>query len=66
VVANGDHVYWDLLSPVFGKLYGNSSEGQRIAGTFSRSAVIFGGTNETVLKRAADPQIVSVYGTDFR
>jgi hypothetical protein len=66
VVANGDHVYWDLLSPQTGRTFGNSDEGRRIAGTFSRSALVFGGTNETVLKRAVDPQIVSVYGTDFR
>ena len=66
VVANGDHVYWDLLSPASGHLFGNSPERQRLAGTFSRSALVFGGSNETVLKRAVDPQIVPVYGTDFR
>lgn len=66
VVANGDHVYWDLLSPASGHLFGNSPEGQRIAGTFSRSALVFGGNNETVLRRAVDPQVASLYGTDFR
>ena len=66
VVANGDHVYWDLLSPVGASNLGASPEAQRLAGSFSRSSLIFGDTNETVLKLAAGPQIVPVYGTDFR
>jgi len=66
VVANGDHVYWDLLSPAGGPRQGASEAAKRIAGTFSRSALVFGTTNETVLKLAAVPQIVPVYGTDFR
>lgn len=65
-VANGDHVYWDLLSPGGGPRLGASEEAKRIAGTFTRSALVFGGTNETVLKLAAGPQIVPVYGADFR
>ena len=65
-VANGDHVYWDLLSPNASRGQGSSPQGIRIAGEFSRSALVFGTNNETVLRRAADPQIVSVYGTDFR
>ena len=65
-VANGDHVYWDLLSPRASVGLGASAEAARIAGTFTRSAVVFGGTNETVLQRAVAPQIVPVYGTDFR
>jgi hypothetical protein len=35
-------------------------------GTFDRSGVVLGGDNETVLKRVAGPQIMPVYGTDFR
>ncbi len=66
VVANGDHVYWDLLSPGGGPRLGSSEEAKRIAGSFVRSALVFGSSNETVLKRAAVPQIVPVYGTDFR
>jgi hypothetical protein len=65
-VANGDHVYWDLLSPQGGPRQGASDEAKRIAGTFTRSALVFGTTNETVLKLAASPQIVPTYGTDFR
>ncbi len=66
VVANGDHVYWDLLSPEGGRGLGASAGAKRLAGEFSRSAVVFGTDNETVLKRAAGPQIVPIYGTDFR
>ena len=65
-VANGDHVYWDLLSPLTSKGYGASPEAAAIAGTFDRAGVVLGGDNETVLKRAAGPQIAPVYGTDFR
>ncbi|MFN7918163.1 MAG: hypothetical protein U0Q55_22655 [Vicinamibacterales bacterium] len=62
-VANGDHVYWDLLSP---NGFGSSAQAVQLAGRFTRSALVFGTSNETVLKRAAAPQIVPVYGTDFR
>lgn len=62
-IANGDHVYWDLLSP---NPIGATPRAEQLAGRFDRSALVFGGTNETVLKRAAGPQIVPVYGTDFR
>jgi hypothetical protein len=65
-IANGDHVYWDLLAPVNGRLLGASPEGVKLAGTFDRSAIVLGSDNEAVLKRAAGPQIVPVYGTDFR
>ncbi len=65
-VANGDHVYWDLLAPRMSMTHGASPEAGRLAGTFSRSALVFGDKNETVLKLAAGPQIVPVYGTDFR
>lgn len=65
-VANGDHVYWDLLSPLTSKGYGASPEAEKIAGKFDRAGVVLGGDNETVLKRAAGPQIAPVYGTDFR
>src|SRR5215813_3608389 len=66
VVANGDQVYWDLLAPVGARLLGMSPEAVKLAGTFDRSAVVLGGDNEAVLKRAAGPQIMPVYGTDFR
>ncbi len=66
VVANGDHVYWDLLAPMTAPRYGASPEAERLAGKFDRAGVVLGGDNETVLKRAAGPQIVPVYGADFR
>src|SRR5688572_3588090 len=66
VVANGDHVYWDLLAPRGSAWLGATDDAKRIAGTFTRSAVVVGDTNEVVLTRAAGPQIVPVYGTDFR
>ena len=65
-VANGDHVYWDLLSPNTSKTYAQSPEALQIAGKFDRSGIVLGGDNEAVLKRAVSPQIVPVYGTDFR
>jgi hypothetical protein len=65
VVANGDQVYWDLLAPVGSTLLGMSPEAVKL-GTFDRSAVVLGGDNEAVLKRVAGPQIMPVYGTDFR
>ncbi len=66
MVANGDHVYWDLLAPVGSRMLGASPEAVKLAGSFDRSATVLGGNNEAVLKRAAGPQIVPVYGTDFR
>ena len=65
-VANGDHVYWDLLAPVGSRLLGASAEAVKLVGTFDRSAPVLGTDNEIKLKRVAGPQIVPVYGTDFR
>ena len=61
-VANGDHVYWDLHAP---RTPLASRDTTRLD-SFNRSALVFGNRNETVLKLAAAPQIVPVYGTDFR
>jgi len=61
-VANGDHVYWDLHAPRIPAAQRNTTR----LDSFNRSALIFGSSNETVLKLAAAPQIVPVYGTDFR
>lgn len=65
-IANGDHVYWDLRSPLTSKSLGATPEAIRIAGRPDRAAAILGADNESMLKRAAGPQIVPVYGTDFR
>jgi hypothetical protein len=61
-VANGDHVYWDLHTP---RVPPDRRDYAREK-SFNRSALVFGNRNETVLKVAAGPQIVPVYGTDFR
>lgn len=61
-VANGDHVYWDLHAPRTPLAGRNTTR----LDSFNRSALVFGDRNETVLKLAAAPQIVPVYGTDFR
>jgi hypothetical protein len=61
-VANGDHVYWDLHAQG-GANVGTSAERLK---AFDQSALVFGTTNEAALKTVAAPQIVPVYGTDFR
>ena len=67
-VANGDHVYWDLRSPLTAKVLGGDSPRakQLVPGTFDRSSAALGTDNEALLKWAAGPQIAPVYGTDFR
>ena len=63
-VANGDHMYWDLhtwLGDNVGELSPSGRESN-----FDFSASPFGGSNEAALKAAAGPQIVPVYGVDFR
>ena len=62
MVANGDQVYWDLHTP---RIPPAKRDYTRL-NSFNRSALIFGDRNETVLKLAAGPQIMPVYGTDFR
>lgn len=65
VVANGDHVYWDLLGQ--GALTGGGSPGAiEHAGTFERGAPILGHHNEQVLKLAVDSQIAGLYRDIFK
>jgi hypothetical protein len=66
VVANGDHVYWDLTLGLSARILGRSSTAREIAGTFDRSIPVLGTENEEVLKRAVDNQIAELYGTLFR
>ncbi len=64
VVANGDHIYWDLhvwQGPDAGQLSAAGRESN-----FDFAASVFGASNETALKAAAGPQIVPLYGCDFR
>lgn len=62
VIANGDHVYWDLTAPRLAKSLGGSPQAIAYAGRFDRAQPVFGGANEQVLRRAAGPQIVPLYG----
>jgi hypothetical protein len=64
VVANGDHIYWDLHTWQGEGAGGLSERGEE--SDFDYSGRVFGGSNEAALKMAADPQIVPVYGNDFR
>jgi phosphodiesterase/alkaline phosphatase D-like protein len=66
VVANGDHVYWDLTLGLSARILGDSPTARDIAGTFDRSIPVLGTENEEVLKRAVDNQIAELYGTLFR
>lgn len=63
-IANGDHIYWDLH-----RWQGENSGDLSAAGlrsNFDFQGRVFGGSNEKAMKMAAGPQIVPVYGTDFR
>ncbi len=64
VVANGDHVYWDLHT-WSGSLSGELSQRARTS-NFDFAASVYGTRNEAALHLAAGSQIVPVYGTDFR
>ncbi len=66
VVANGDHVYWDLRAGLSALVTGASQRAKEYAGVFDRNAPVLGGPNEDVLVRAIGPQIAELYGTTFR
>jgi hypothetical protein len=65
IVANGDHVYWDLLSPASSSL-GASAAGIAFAGTLDRTQPILGSRNEDFLIKAAGEQIAPLYRTSCR
>jgi phosphodiesterase/alkaline phosphatase D-like protein len=65
MVANGDHVYWDLKTRAAREL-GASPRALAYAGAFDRTAPIIGTHNEAVLLRAVGPQIVPLYGARCR
>jgi hypothetical protein len=65
VVANGDHVYWDMKSKA-GWAMGRSPRAWWVAGWFDRAQPVLGGANEQVLTRAFGPQIAELYGVRFR
>lgn len=62
LIANGDHVYWDLLAPRAAPKLGGSPAALNYA-RFDRSAPMLGGANESALLRAAGEQITPLYGT---
>jgi hypothetical protein len=62
LIANGDHVYWDLLAPRAAPRLGASKAALEYA-RFDRGAPILGGPNEGALFRAAGEQISPLYGT---
>jgi hypothetical protein len=66
VIANGDHVYWDLRASISAVLLGQSPTARRIAGVFDRAQPVLGTANEDVLTRAVDGQIAALYGTLLR
>lgn len=66
IIANGDHVYWDLRAGLGALVTGGSEKAREIAGVFDRDAPVLGHANEGVLKRAVDAQIAALYGTAFR
>ncbi len=62
LIANGDHVYWDLLAPRAAPKLGASKAALEYA-HFDRDAPVLGGANESALLRAAGEQITPLYGT---
>ncbi len=65
VIANGDHVYWDILSSA-GIAMGRSPQAWWVAGRFDRDAPVIGTQNERVMVKGFGPQIAGVYGTQLR
>lgn len=66
IIANGDHVYWDLFAPRLSPRYGMSEAGIAHAGRFDPSKPIFGTDNENFLLKAGIEQIAPLYGTTCR
>jgi hypothetical protein len=66
MIAIGDHVYWDLRSPVGSVMLGNAPEAQKLVGQFTRDIPVLGTDNERKLKLVVTPQICDLYRTDFR
>ena len=63
VIANGDHVYWDLEAPRASKILGASADAIAFAGKFQSNLPVLGTANEKFLKLSAGPQITPLYGT---
>jgi hypothetical protein len=67
VVANGDHVYWDLLAGPSARILMSTELATRIDGkAFKRDLPVLGTENEARLDRVVSPQIADLYGTMLR
>jgi hypothetical protein len=66
LISSGDQIYYDLLYDKSAKVMGDSPRSKYHVGEFDRNAPILGGENESVLKRAVDPQIAYLYGVACR
>lgn len=64
MIANGDHIYWDLDQTGAPPPY--TEDVVRAVGTFDRTLPVFGTVNETVHQRVGEAQIRSLYGNLFR
>jgi hypothetical protein len=62
VIANGDHVYWDLEAGATATVMGRSEAGRRVA-VFDRATPR---RNAAQLTRVVGPQVVDLYGVDCR
>ena len=63
LIANGDHVYWDLAAPRASPMLGASQRAKDYAGPFDRTLPVLGTPNEIFLRRAGGEQIAPLYGT---
>lgn len=64
VIANGDHIYWDLRQGTAPPRYAEDVLAQ--TGRFVRDQPVLGTQNEDVLKRVGEQQIAMLYRTRFR
>ena len=67
VVANGDHVYWDLLAGPSARIMMSTDVAAKLDGkAFRRELPVLGTENEARLDRVVSPQIADLYGTMLR
>ena len=64
VIANGDHIYWDLRQGDFSRR--GTPEMAAKFGRFVRDQPVLGTPNEDALRKVGDQQIASLYGARFR
>lgn len=64
VIANGDHIYWDLKQTNFPPRLDEKMAATM--GKFVREQPVLGTPNEDVLRKVGDQQIARLYGSRFR